>query len=373
MMPSEVALLSSVETSVFHGFGASKSCPGAVVVVVEPLVEVDVLEDDEVEVELVVGITVDVEELVLGRDVLELEAVDDVVVLESVVAEVEVEVEVVVGFVVDVDEVVEVELLELALEDVLNEVLVVDVEVVVAFFRLAALAVDDPLPHTHASQAWPSAQSATVSHCSPPSASSRPSPQVDLGAWKRRRLVARALNVPINDAQDASSTIARIRTLRSAPHACHRARSVLRPPRRRTCAGTGGQPLVIVAMPSASMTIASNGSSVLGTRAGATRKRMPGQGGEATAVAGAGAATSARASSTRQRLTIVAGATAAGPSCATPGTVAWRGRPVVSCVAHGLVAGRLVLAVRSMAGRKRCKRQAIRAPAVRTSAAPHRG
>ena len=262
MMPSEVALLGSVETSVFHGFGASKSCPGAVVVVVEPLVEVDVVEDDEVEVELVVGITVDVEELVLGRDVLELEAVDDDVVLEIVVAEVEVEVEVevVVGFVVDVDEVVEVELLELALEDVLNEVLVVDVEVVVAFFRLAALAVDDPLPHTHASQAWPSAQSATVSHCSPPSASSRPSPQVDLGAWKRRRLVARALNVPINDAQDASSTIARIRTLRSAPHACHRARSVLRPPRRRTCAGTGGQPLVIVAMPSASMTIASNGS-----------------------------------------------------------------------------------------------------------------
>jgi len=372
MMPSEVALLRSVETSVFHGFGASKSCPGAVVVVVEPLVEVDVLEDDEVEVELVVGITVDVEELVLGRDVLELEAVDDDVVLEIVVAEVEVEVEVVVGFVVDVDEVVEVELLELALEDVLNEVLVVDVEVVVVFFRPAALTVDDPLPHTHAPQAWPSAQSATVSHCSPPSASSRPSPQVDLGAWKRRRLVARALNVPINDAQDTSSTIARIRTLRSAPHACHRACSVLRPPRRRTCAGTGGQPLVIVAMPSASMTIASKGSSVLGTRAGATRKRMPGQGGEATAVAG-GAATSARASSTRQRLTIVAGATAAGPSCATPGTVAWRGRPVVSCFAHGLVAGRLVLAVRSMAGRKRCKRQANRAPAVRTSAAPHRG
>src|SRR2546428_331001 len=75
MMRSEVALLSSVETSVFHGFGASRSCPGAVVVVVEPLVEVDVVEDDEVEVELVVGITVDVEELVLGRDVLELEAV----------------------------------------------------------------------------------------------------------------------------------------------------------------------------------------------------------------------------------------------------------------------------------------------------------
>src|SRR5438034_402490 len=239
MMPSEVALLRSVETSVFHGFGASKSCPGAVVVVVEPLVEVDVLEDDEVEVELVVGITVDVEELVLGRDVLELEAVDDDVIFEIVVAEVEVEVEVVVGFVVDVDEVVEVELLELALEDVLNEVLVVDVEVVVAFFGPAALTVDDPLPHTHASQAWPSAQSATVSHCSPPSASSRPSPQVDLGAWKRRRLVARALNVPINDAQDTSSTIARIRTLRSAPHACHRACSVLRPPRRRTCAGTG--------------------------------------------------------------------------------------------------------------------------------------
>src|SRR5947209_15811737 len=48
MMPSEVALLESVEMSVFHGFGASKSRPGMVVVVTDVVVgrevEVDVLD-----------------------------------------------------------------------------------------------------------------------------------------------------------------------------------------------------------------------------------------------------------------------------------------------------------------------------------------
>jgi len=56
MMPSEVALFGSVETSVFHGFGASKSRPGTVVV--------DVLEDDFAVDVVVVG-TVVVELLVV--------------------------------------------------------------------------------------------------------------------------------------------------------------------------------------------------------------------------------------------------------------------------------------------------------------------
>src|SRR5262245_27958214 len=154
MMPSDVALLGSVETSVFQGFGASKSWPGTVVVVVVPVVAVDV------------------EEPVLGGVELE----DDVV-LELVVA---VEVDVVVGFVVDVEEleeVVAVELLEVALEDVVvvgarvDDELVVDVVVVVVRFRRAVLPLADPVPQTQASQAWPSTQSVMVSHCSPPSRS----------------------------------------------------------------------------------------------------------------------------------------------------------------------------------------------------------
>src|SRR5438128_265532 len=141
MMPSEVVLFGSVDTSVFQGFGAVKSCPRTVVVVVEPPAVV-----------------------VLGREV-EGEVLDDVG-LEVVVAEVEVGEEVVVGFVVDV--------------------------VVVVFLRAAVLTESAPPPHSHASQGWPSAQSAAVSHCSPPALSRRPSPQVDRGASKRRRPVARA-------------------------------------------------------------------------------------------------------------------------------------------------------------------------------------
>lgn len=333
MMPSEAALLGSVETSVFHGFGASKSWPGTVVVVVVPVLAVDVLEEDgDVAVEL---------EDDVGEDV----------VLGLVVAVVAVAVDVVAGFVVDVDEVdelVEVELLEVALEDVVvvgtrvDEVLVVDVVLVVVLFRRAAFALDDPVPHVHASQTWPSAQSAAVSHCSPPSGSTRPSPQVDLGASKRRRLVARALNVPLSDAQESSTTACR-RTPRRAPHASHRAYSTLRAPRRRTRAASGGQPLAIVARPSASMAIASKARSVPGTRAGATRKRMPGQGGAGAAVAGADAATSARAASMRHRPMVVEVSTAVAPGC------------------RGAEAPRRASPVPRMAGRKRCKRQTVRA------------
>ena len=334
MMPSEVALLGSVETSVFHGFGASKSWPGTVVVVV-PVVEVDV------------------EELELGGVELE-DDVDEDVVVELVVVVVAVEVDVVDGFVVDVvelDEVVEVELLEVALEDVVvvgarvDEVLVVDVVVVVVLFRRAVLALADPVPQTQASHGWPSAHSATVSHCSPPSGSRRPSPQVDLGASKWRRRVARALNVPLSEAQE-SSTTACMRAPQRVPHASHRAYSILRAPRRRTRAATGGHPLVIVVRPSVSTTIALKDRSVPATSGGATRKRTPGQGAGGAAVAGADAATSARASSMRCP-SIVEVSTAVAPGCAGP------------------VAGGPEMAVRGMAGRKRCKRQTVRARATR--------
>src|SRR5262245_35914449 len=105
MMPSEVALFGSVETSVFQGFAAVKSCPGTVVVVVEPLVVV-----------------------VLERDV---DVLDDVV-LELFVAELEVDVDVeldvdvAAGFVVEV--------------------------VVVVFFRAAVVMDPEAPPHWHASQ-----------------------------------------------------------------------------------------------------------------------------------------------------------------------------------------------------------------------------
>ena len=108
MMASEVELFGSVETSVFQGFGAMKSWPGTVVVVVEPLVAV-----------------------VLGPDV-EVDVLDDVVLelvvteVEVVVAEVEVDVDVDAGFVVEV--------------------------VVVVFFRAAVVMDPAAPPHWHASQ-----------------------------------------------------------------------------------------------------------------------------------------------------------------------------------------------------------------------------
>ena len=121
-------------------------------------VELDVLDDVD---ELVLGRDVeldvldDVEELVLGREVLELVEEDDVVVLELVVADVEVDVELVVGFVVDVED----GELVVELDEVLvggtrvDDVLVVDVEVVVVFrFRASVVVTDPPLTQAHAVQ-----------------------------------------------------------------------------------------------------------------------------------------------------------------------------------------------------------------------------
>src|SRR5262249_33910236 len=119
-MPSDVALFGKLETSLFHGLGASKSCPGTVVLVEDPVCVV-----------------------VLGR-------------------EVEVEEVVVVGLVVDVefDAVLVVETREV-------EVLVVAVVVVVVFFRCAAAADEsDSLPQTHAWHSSLPGQSAAASHCS---------------------------------------------------------------------------------------------------------------------------------------------------------------------------------------------------------------
>jgi hypothetical protein len=127
MMVSDCVLFGSVDTSVFHGLGASKSRPESVVVVTAVVV------------------------VVLGRDV-ELELLDDEVVLELVVGG-----RVVVGSRVD-------------------DVLVVDVEVVVVRFFRASVVVPS-LVHTHAAHVSPPAQSSAVSHCSPASGSSRPSPQ----------------------------------------------------------------------------------------------------------------------------------------------------------------------------------------------------
>src|SRR5262249_18876421 len=106
MMPSEVALFGRPETSVFHGFAASKSWPPSVVVVVElaggPEVDVAVLEVAVEEVDVELEVERDVEVVDLSVDVDEL---DDVVEVEARV--------------VEVDElVVDVELLELELEAV---------------------------------------------------------------------------------------------------------------------------------------------------------------------------------------------------------------------------------------------------------------
>jgi len=174
------------------------------------------------------------------------------------------------------------------------DVLVVDVEVVVVFFLLA---LEAAVPHAQPTQGSPSAHGAEVSHCSPPAASSRPSPQMDAGAVKCRRPVPRAMKEPTMVVHAGSSTFALIRTPRSVSHAAKRTRTVVRSPRRLTRA-RAVQPSEIVASPAESMTIAPNGAEVSGTSAGSTRKRTPGQGGDDTAGAGAGAATSASTSMT---------------------------------------------------------------------------
>jgi hypothetical protein len=179
MMPSEVALFGSVEMSVFHGFAASKSRPGRVVV------------ETVLVVVLVAGRVVD--------DVVEDEELLEVVGEVAVEVEVEVEVELVVGFVLEVADV------ELVLVEVVCRVVdVVEVEVVVVlFFRVL-----DAFPQPQVVQGSPPAQSAALSHCSPTSGSSRPSPQTDAAAVKRRRFVARAANVALRVPHAGSSTFA---------------------------------------------------------------------------------------------------------------------------------------------------------------------
>lgn len=206
-MASDDALFGSVETSVFHGFGASKSWPESVVVVPPTtVVGVTVVVDDEVELddELVVGrdveLEVDVEveaevDVVLGRDVVvddEVEVVVGRVVDDDV--ELDDELEVVVGTLVVVglvdveevddedDDVVALDEVELLVEVLWRvDVLVVEVDVVVVFFRLAE-AVVAPAPHVQLVHGSPPAHGTVVSHCSPASASRRPSPHVDASA-----------------------------------------------------------------------------------------------------------------------------------------------------------------------------------------------
>lgn len=210
MMPSDVVLFGSAETSVFHGLAASKRRVPSVVDVVGPDVEVvvldvevDVLEldDDEVEVVVdVVGGRVVVVTVVGGRDV------DVVVVLVDVL--------VVVG------------------GDV------VDVLAVVLVVVLDGLSLHRQTAHTS-----PPAQSGSRSHISPAAASTVPSPHTDAGAAMVERRIPRPENVPVRRSHAASSTLTASRTLRRAPHAVHRARMVRTVPRRLVRGATGGHPL----------------------------------------------------------------------------------------------------------------------------------
>jgi hypothetical protein len=295
MMPSDVPLFASVDTSSFHGFAASKRRP-AIVVVDTVLVVVEVvagrLVDVDVLVEIVVGRVVDVDgatvellDVLAGTDDevdVDVELLDDVEVAGAVD---------VAGRVLDV--------------------LVVEVDVVVVFlFRAMAVVAQRQLPHGS-----PPVQSAVVSHSSPAATSRRPSPQVEAAAVKRRRFAVRAERVPASVAQAVSSTVAASRTPRSAPQADQRARTVATEPRRVMRTRAGPHSSAMVALPSASRTIASNGSAVDGRNAGSTRKRTPGQGGTATPAAGR-ATTNAATSTSAQRATIVEVSTLAGRRCA---------------------------------------------------------
>jgi hypothetical protein len=265
MIPSDVELFGSVETSTVHGFGASKRPPpivvgGVAVVVVVLWRVVGELVDDDVDV-------------VLAR------VVDDV------------------------------------LDVVVGRVLVVGTTgVVVRVVDVVALVVVDEgaVAQRQPVHAAP-AQSPALSHCSPERSSRNPSPQADAAAVKTRRFVERAVSVPSSAAHSAPSTLAVSRTLRSAPHVFQRTRSVLSPPRTLMRARPGAQPLAIVTLPASSTTIASNGRSVPGTSGSSTRKRTSGHGGGAAARAGAAATTNA----TAQSSAVVELSTRTGRSCAT--------------------------------------------------------
>jgi hypothetical protein len=226
---------------------------------------------------------------------------------------------------------------------------VVDVVVVVVLGRVLVVVDDDaPVSQEQSVHEPPPAQSATVSHSSPPSTSTRPSPHAEASAAMRWRFVPRAVSVPARVVHDGSSILAFRRTLRSVPHVAQRTEMLLEVARRLTFARAGPHPLAMVAFDAASTTMASNGSAVPGTSAWSTRKRTPGQGAGATAAAGAAAATSASATPTAQRASIVELRTAVGRRCA---------------------AGRGVYDVRDMIGvdlqsadRVRCRRRAPGSP-----------
>jgi len=273
MIPSEVALFGSVETSVFQGLAAVKSPPS--VVVVDPLAVVVV-------------------EL--------LDVVDDAVVVVVVVVIV-----VVVGRVVEVVAVVVELVAVVAVVDVVERRVVV----VVGFFRLALT----PMLQVHSTHSSSTGQSAALSHCSPAAVSSQLSPQTDAVAVNRRRFVPFAENAPTSVVQVASATFAVSRTSRSVPHAAHRARTVLVGRWRVTRAGVAGHPLTTVTSPAASITMAAKGSGSPATNGGVTRKRTPGQGGDAVVLAVAFAVTSARARSSLSPARIVEVSTAPFRKC----------------------------------------------------------
>jgi hypothetical protein len=255
MMPSDVELFGSVDTSVFHGFGASNRRPIAVEVVVLD-VDTTVLELDDDVVEVVVLV-------VGGRDVVDVMVVVAIVVVTVVVGGRDVDV-----VVIDV---------------------VLDVVAVV-------VVVDEPEPHAHATHV-PLLQSGVVSHCSPAAGSTVPSPQTDNGASTFVRRVPRPVNVPVSDSQVVSSTFTVSRTLRSGPHVVQRARMVRIVPRRLVRGSTSAQPLSMLTRPASSTMTASNGSATPGTSGCSTRNRLPGHAGGSTAApAGAAAATNAMAS-----------------------------------------------------------------------------
>ena len=273
-MVSELALFGNVETSMFQGLAAVKSPPS--VVVVDPLAVV-VVELLDVVDDAVVVVVVVVIEVVVGGRVVEVVAV--VVELVAVVA------------VVDVVE--------------------RRVVVVVDFFRLALT----PRPQVHSTHSSSTGQSAALSHCSPAAVSSQPSPQTDAVAVNRRRFVPFAENAPTSVVQVASATFAVSRTSRSVPHAAHRARTVLVWRWLVTRAGVAGHPLTTVTSPAASITMAPKGSGSPATNGGATRKRTPGQGGDAVVLAVASAVTSVRARSSPSPARIVEVSTAPFRKC----------------------------------------------------------
>ncbi len=122
------------------------------------------------------------------------------------------------------------------------------------------------VPQAQSVHGSPFVQSAGDSQFSPVPGSMRPSPQVDATAPNRRRFSPRAPNVAVIVVQAGWSTFAFSRTRSRSPHVVQRAWTALSPRLLiRARARTSGQPLAIEALPSASTTMASNGSDAPGT------------------------------------------------------------------------------------------------------------